>query len=423
MLFLIGGFLLLIVIGFPIVFSLAITSFLYLQVYSIPLSTIAQRMVVGINNYALLAVPFFILAGNLMNNGGVTRRLFRFASAMVGFIPGGLGHANVVASMIFAGMSGAAIADAGGLGTIEIRAMKDEGFDANFSAAVTAASSTIGPIIPPSIPLVIYASIASVSVGRLFLAGAVPGLLMGVALMIMIFVISRQRKYPVHAKFSVKEAALSFADGFLPLLTPAIILGGILFGIFSPTEAAIIASFYALILGVFVYKEIKLKDLAVIILETVKTTSMVVFIISAASIYGWLLGREQVPQGVARLLFAISENPHVIMLIVIAFLMVIGCFLETTAALILLTPILVPPMMILGIDPVHFGLVMVLTLMIGLITPPVGVVLYIISSVAKVSFEDVTRATAPFLIPLLLVLFLVAFVPDLVMFLPTWLMG
>lgn len=423
MLFLIGGFLLLVIIGFPIVFSLAITSFLYLQVYSIALSTIAQRMVVGINNYALLAVPFFILAGNLMNTGGVTRRLFRFASAMVGFIPGGLGHANVLASMIFAGMSGAAIADAGGLGTIEIQAMKDEGYEANFAAAVTAASSTIGPIIPPSIPLVIYASIASVSVGRLFLAGAVPGLLMGLALVIMIYVISRRRNYPVHARFSLKEAGLSFLDGFLPLLTPAIILGGILFGVFSPTEAAIVASFYALVLGMFVYKEIRLKDLAKIILDTVRTTSMVVFIISAASIYGWLLGREQVPQGVARLLFAISENPHVIMLIVIGFLMIIGCFLETTAALILLTPILVPPVMLLGIDPVHFGLVMVLTLMIGLITPPVGVVLYIISSVAKVPFEEVTRATAPFLIPLLIVLFLVAFIPGLVMFLPTWLMG
>ena len=423
MLFLIGGFLLLVIIGFPIVFSLAITSFLYLQVYSIALSTIAQRMVVGINNYALLAVPFFILAGNLMNTGGVTRRLFRFASAMVGFIPGGLGHANVLASMIFAGMSGAAIADAGGLGTIEIQAMKEEGYEANFAAAVTAASSTIGPIIPPSIPLVIYASIASVSVGRLFLAGAVPGLLMGLALVIMIYVISKRRNYPVHARFSLKEAGLSFLDGFLPLLTPAIILGGILFGVFSPTEAAIVASFYALVLGMLVYKEIRLKDLAKIILDTVRTTSMVVFIISAASIYGWLLGREQVPQGVARLLFAISENPHVIMLIVIGFLMIIGCFLETTAALILLTPILVPPVMLLGIDPVHFGLVMVLTLMIGLITPPVGVVLYIISSVAKVPFEEVTRATAPFLIPLLIVLFLVAFIPGLVMFLPTWLMG
>jgi tripartite ATP-independent transporter DctM subunit len=225
MLFLLGGFLLLIVLGFPIVFSLAITSLLYLVVYGIPIITMAQKMTSGIDTYALLAVPFFILAGNLMNTGGVTRRLFRFASALVGHIPGGLGHANVLASMIFAGMSGAAIADAGGLGTIEIKAMRDEGFDIGFSAAITAASSTIGPIIPPSIPMVIYASIASVSVGKLFLAGAVPGILMGLALMIMVYFVAKKRNYPVHAKFSLKEATISFADGFMPLLTPVIILG------------------------------------------------------------------------------------------------------------------------------------------------------------------------------------------------------
>ncbi len=418
MLFLIGGFLLLIVLGFPIVFALALVSFAYLAVFDIPVITMAQKMISGIDTYALLAVPFFILAGNLMNTGGVTRRLFRFASSLVGFIPGGLGHANVLASMIFAGMSGAAIADAGGLGTIEIKAMQDEGFDTKFSAAVTAASSTIGPIIPPSIPMVIYASIANVSVGKLFLAGALPGILMGVALMIMVYIMAKKKNYPVHSRFSLKEATSSFVDGFLPLMTPAIILGGILGGIFSPTEAAIVASTYALILGMGVYKEIKLKDLIQVTLETVKTTSMVIYIISAAAIYGFLLGREQVPQSVAQLLFTISGSPHIIMFIIIIFLLIIGCFMETTAALILLTPILVPPVMQLGIDPVHFGLVMVLTLMIGLITPPVGVVLYITSSIAKISFEDCTKATAPFIIPLVIVLLLSAYIPDLVMFLP-----
>jgi tripartite ATP-independent transporter DctM subunit len=418
MFFLIGGFLLLVVLGFPIVFSLAITSLLYLAVYGIPVITMAQKMISGIDTYALLAVPFFILAGNLMNTGGVTRRLFRFASAMVGHIPGGLGHANVLASMIFAGMSGAAIADAGGLGTIEIKAMRDEGFDIGFSAAITAASSTIGPIIPPSIPMVIYASIASVSVGKLFLAGAVPGILMGLALMIMVYFVAKKRKYPVHARFSLREAAFSFGDGFLPLLTPVIILGGILGGIFSPTEAAIIASSWALILGILVYKEIRLKDLLSIVMDTIKTTSMVVFIISAAAIFGWLLGREQVPQTVAQLLFSISKDPNVILLIIIVFLLIIGCVMETTAALILLTPILVPPVMQLGIDPVHFGLVMVLDLMIGLLTPPVGVVLYITSSIAKISFEEMSRVTAPYLIPLIIVLLISAFVPAVVMTLP-----
>jgi tripartite ATP-independent transporter DctM subunit len=418
MLFLIGGFLLLVVLGFPIVFSLAITSFLYLAVYGIPIITMAQKMISGIDTYALLAVPFFILAGNLMNTGGVTRRLFRFASALVGHIPGGLGHANVLASMIFAGMSGAAIADAGGLGTIEIKAMRDEGFDIGFSAAVTAASSTIGPIIPPSIPMVIYASIASVSVGKLFLAGAVPGVLMGVALMIMIYFVAKKRHYPVHAKFSMKEATISFADGFMPLLTPVIILGGILGGIFSPTEAAIVASAWALILGMLVYKEIRFRDLISIVMDTIKTTSMVVYIISAAAIFGWLLGREQVPQSVAKLLFSISTDPNVILLIILVFLLIIGCVMETTAALILLTPILVPPIIQLGIDPVHFGLVMVLDLMIGLLTPPVGVVLYITASIAKISFEEMSRVTAPYLIPLIIVLLISAFFPAVVMTLP-----
>jgi len=418
MLFLIGGFLLLVVLGFPIVFSLAITSFLYLAVYGIPVITMAQKMISGIDTYALLAVPFFILAGNLMNTGGVTRRLFRFASAMVGHIPGGLGHANVLASMIFAGMSGAAIADAGGLGTIEIKAMRDEGFDIGFSAAVTAASSTIGPLIPPSIPMVIYASIASVSVGKLFLAGAVPGILMGVALMIMIYFVAKKRNYPVHAAFSVKEAAFSFVDGFLPLLTPVISLGGILGGVFSPTEAAIVASTWALVLGMLVYREIRFKDLISVVMDTIKTTSMVVYIISAAAIFGWLLGREQVPQSVARLLFSISKDPDVILLIIIVFLLIIGCVMETTAALILLTPILVPPVIQLGIDPVHFGLVMVLALMIGLLTPPVGVVLYITSSIAKISFEEMSRVTAPYLIPLVIVLLISAFFPAVTMTLP-----
>ena len=421
MIFLIGGFLLCIVIGFPIAFSLGIVSFAYLVAYDIPAITMAQKMISGINTYSLLAVPFFIMAGNLMNTGGVTTRLFRFASAFVGWIPGGLGHANIVASMIFAGMSGAAIADAGGLGTIEIKAMQDEGFDTPFAAAITAASSIIGPIIPPSIPMVIYASIANVSVGKLFLAGAVPGLLMGLALMIMVYFFAKKRKYPVHAKFDVKEAAKSFADGFLPLMTPAVILGGILGGVFSPTEAAMIASTYALVLGVIVYREIKIKDLYGVILETIKTTSMVVYIISSAAIYGFLLGREQVPQDVARFLFTISRNPHIILVIIIAFLMVIGCFLETTAALILLTPILVPPAIELGFDPVHFGLVVVLTLMLGLITPPVGVVLYITSNIAKLSFEETTKATVPYLIPMSIVLVLSAYIPDIVMFLPNYL--
>ena len=422
MFFLIGVLLLFIAAGFPVAFSIGLTSLLYCLKEGLVLITIPQRMIAGIDNYAFLAVPFFILAGNLMNTGGITRRLFRFATSVVGFIPGGLGHANVVGSIIFAGMSGAAIADAGGLGTIEIKAMRDEGYDTDFSAAVTAASSTIGPIIPPSIPMILYAAFGGVSVGKLFMAGAVPGLLMGVSLMVMIYVMSVRRKYPVHSRLDFKEIWLSLKDGILPLFTPIIILGGIMGGIFTPTEAAVVASAYALLLGIVVYREIKLSELPKIIMNTVVTTAIVLFIISAASIYGWLLAREQVPQTVAKMLFSITTNPHLVLLIMIGFLMIVGCFMETAASLIILVPILVPMTSQLGIDPLLFGLIMVFTLMLGLITPPVGVVLYLIADIAGISFERTVKATIPFLLPLIIVLLLIAFVPQIALFLPNLLM-
>ena len=422
MFFLIGVLLLFIAVGVPVAFSIGLTSLLYCLKEGLVLITIPQRMIAGIDNFAFLAVPFFILAGNLMNTGGITRRLFRFATSVVGFIPGGLGHANVVGSIIFAGMSGAAIADAGGLGTIEIKAMQDEGYDTDFSAAVTAASSTIGPIIPPSIPMILYAAFGGVSVGKLFLAGAIPGLLMGVSLMVIIYIISVRRKYPVHSNLDIKEIWVSFREGLLPLFTPVIILGGIMGGIFTPTEAAVVASAYALFLGVVVYREIKISKLPEILLTTAVTTAIVLFIISAASIYGWLLAREQVPQTVAKMLFSITTNPHLVLLIMIGFLMVIGCFMETAASLIILVPILVPMTSKLGIDPLVFGLIMVFTLMLGLITPPVGVVLYLIADIAGISFERTVKATIPFLFPLIIVLLLITFIPQIATFLPNLLM-
>jgi tripartite ATP-independent transporter DctM subunit len=267
MYFLVIVLLLLILMGFPVCFSIALTSLFYILKENIVLITIPQRMVAGIDTFVFLAVPFFILAGNLMNTGGVTRRIFRFANSLVGFIPGGLGHANVVASIIFSGMSGAAIADAGGLGTIEIEAMKKEGYDIDFSAAVTAASSTIGPIFPPSIPMILFGAMAGVSVGKLFLAGALPGILMGVALMIMIYIYSKIRKYPVSGKLDYVEIFSSFKEAILPLFTPVIILGGILLGIFTPTEAAIVAAVYSFILGFVIYKEIHLVDIPKILLK------------------------------------------------------------------------------------------------------------------------------------------------------------
>lgn len=422
MYFLVGVLLLLVFLGFPVCFSIALTSLLYMLKEGMVLVTIPQRMVAGIDTFVFLAVPFFILTGNLMNTGGVTKRIFRFANSLVGFIPGGLGHANVVASIIFAGMSGAAIADAGGLGTIEIEAMKKQGYDPEFSAAVTAASSTIGPIFPPSIPMILFGAMAGVSVGKLFLAGAVPGILMGIALMIMIYIYSKARKYPVSSKLDFQEISGSFREAILPLFTPVIILGGILLGVFTPTEAAIVAAAYSFVLGFLVYREIRLADIPKVLLKTALTTTVVLFIISTSSIYGWLLCNEQVPQTVAKTLFTITENTQLILLILVGFLLVIGCFIETAAALIILVPVLTPLVTNLGIDPVHFGLVMVFALMVGLCTPPVGIVLYTISDIANIKFERIVSATLPFLFPLFIVLLLVTFFPQLSLFLPNILM-
>jgi tripartite ATP-independent transporter DctM subunit len=300
--------------------------------------------------------------------------------------------------------------------------MKEQGYDADFSAAVTAASSTIGPIFPPSIPMILFGAMAGVSVGKLFLAGAVPGILMGLALMVMIYIYSKIRRYPVSRKLDLREIFASLKEAVLPLFTPVIILGGILTGIFTPTEAAIVTAVYSFILGFVVYREIRLADIPEILLKSALTTTVVLFIISTSSIYGWLLCNEQVPQTVAKTLFTITSNPQLILLILVGFLLVIGCFIETAAALIILVPVLAPITTNLGIDPIHFGLVMVFALMLGLNTPPVGIVLYTISDIAKIKFESVVSATLPFLIPLFIVLLLVSLLPQLALFLPNSMM-
>jgi tripartite ATP-independent transporter DctM subunit len=381
-------------------------------------STIAQKMVAGMNNFTLLAIPFFLLAGKLMNTGSITKKIFRFANYIVGWIPGGLGHANVVASIIFAGMSGSAVADAAGLGTIEMEAMENAGFDTDFSAAITAASSTIGPIIPPSIPLIMFGVAGSVSITKLLVAGIIPGLLMGTALMVMVFFMALKRNYP-RATFPGLANFLKCAqDAFLPLLTPVILIGGILGGIFTATEAAAVASLYAFMLTFFVYHEISLRDLIQVCKEVIRETAVILMIVGASSLYGFLLIKTQIPMIMMNGILDITQNPLLVLLILNVFFLIVGCFMESNSAIIILTPLILPMTTSLGIDPIHLGLVMVLNLMIGLLTPPVGMCLYAVCRVAKIPFDRIVRAVLPFYAPLIIILLLITFIPALVMFLP-----
>jgi tripartite ATP-independent transporter DctM subunit len=410
----------LIALGVPVGIALAGSSALFVLVSGqVPEMVVAHRMINGVDSFPLLAVPFFILAGNLMNTAGITERIFGFARALVGWMRGGLGHVNIGASVIFAGMSGAAVADAGGLGAIEIKAMRDAGYDPGFSVGVTAASSTIGPIIPPSLPMVIYGVMAGASIGQLFAAGFIPGILMAVSLMVMIAWYARVRNYPRDAAFDLCVLWRAFQSAFLSLMTPVIIVGGILFGLFTPTEAAIAACAYALVLGVLVYRTLTWRRFLRVSFDTIETTAVVLFIVAGASIFAWILTSNRVTEQFAGLILAFSETRWVVLILVNLILLVAGCFLETVAAITILVPVLLPIVVAVGVDPVHFGVIMVLNLMIGLLTPPIGLVLYVLSRVSGVPFERCVVATAPFLVPLLTVLMLVTFLPGLVLWLPT----
>jgi tripartite ATP-independent transporter DctM subunit len=383
-----------------------------------PHLVVLHRMIGGIDSFPLLAIPFFIMAGSLMNSGGITNRIYDFALALVGWLKGGLGHVNVVGSVIFAGMSGTAVADAGGLGNIEIKAMRDHGYSVDFAVGITGASSTIGPIIPPSLPFVIYGVMANTSIGKLFAAGVIPGLVMALTMMIMVTYYAHTRGWHRDAKFSIVALWATFKRAFLPLLTPIILIGGMTTGVFTPTEAAIAATVYAIFLGMGIYRTLSLKKLIKVSMETAETTALILLIVAGASIFGYLITLTKVTDNVSALVLSITTEPWAILLLVNIFLLIVGCFMETIAAITILVPVLLPLMDKIGVDPVHFGLIMVLNLMIGLLTPPVGMVLYILARVANISFERTTKACLPFLIPLLVSLALVTYWPSMVMFLP-----
>jgi C4-dicarboxylate transporter, DctM subunit len=420
-----GILVLMILLGFPIAVAMGLTAVGFFLGLGEPrmIGAMAQRMYSAVSSFPLLAIPFFILAGNLMNTGGMTDRIFNFARTLVGHVRGGLAHVSVVASMLFAGVSGAALAEAMGLGLIEIKAMKDGGFDKTFAGAVVASSSTIGPVIPPSIPLVIYGALAEVSVGKLFLGGVIPGVLMGIGIMIVIYMLSVKRGYRAEQRATLAQVARSGIDGILGLLAPGIIMGGILGGVFTPTEAAVAAVLYALIVGCLVYRELDLKRLGGILWDTIDQTVRVMFIISAAGMFGWLLIYIRAPQQIVEGLTALTSSPAVILLIFNVILLVLGCFMEGIAIMLLTVPIFVPVLAKFGIDPVHFGVVMTLNLMIGLLTPPVGMVLYAVSTIAGVPVVRLARELVPFMIVLGVVLILITYIPGLVTWLPTLVLG
>ena len=409
----------LLVAGAPVAVALGVSSLAFIAINGLPNVIVLHNMVNGINSFPLIAVPFFIMAGHLMNSAGITERIFSLARATVGWMYGGLGHVNVGASVIFAGMSGAAVADAGGLGNIEIKAMREAGYDTDFSVGVTASSSTIGPIIPPSLPLVVYGVISDTSIGQLFAAGLIPGLLMALALMAMVAVYSKLRNYPRDERFRFNIFFATLRSALLPLMTPLIIVGGILAGIFTPTEAAIAAVAYATFLGVFVYRTLDAKRLLRVSMDTVETTASIMLIVAASAIFAWILTANEVAQMFAEHLLAFVDGKVAILLIIMLIVLIVGCFMETLAAITILTPVLLPVAMEVGIDPVHFGIILILNLMIGLLTPPVGLVLYVLSKVSEVPFERCVTATAPFLVPLVLVLLALTFIPELSMWLPT----
>ncbi|MDS7595619.1 TRAP transporter large permease [Agrobacterium tumefaciens] len=462
MLLLIGSFLLLLIIGTPVAVSMAVSSLAYLIIYGVAPDIIAaQRMIAGVESFPLIAVPFFILAGNLMNIAGVTGRIYRFALSLVGWMKGGLAQVNIIGSVVFSGMSGTALADAAGIGTIEIKAMKDHGYPVEAAVGVTAASATLGPIFPPSLPFVIYGMMANASIGALFMAGIIPGVVMTVLMMLTVYIFAKRKGWGSDTPFELKQLlsasmevviVLSFPvavyllilaglsvnvavliglavlvaldwyydfSAVMALMTPVLLIGGMTMGWFTPTEAAVAAVLWSLFLGLVRYRTMTFRTLSKATFDTIETTASVLFIVTAASIFAWLLTVSQAAQLFSDFMFSMTSNWWTFLIIVNILLLIVGAFLDTIAAISILVPILMPVAARYGIDPVHLGLIVTLNLMIGLLTPPVGMVLFVLSRISKMSVERTTMAILPWMIPLFAALALITFIPSITLWLPT----
>ena len=419
---LIGVFVAGLLIGIPVAVTLGLASAAYLLSAGIPLVVMPQKMYAGMDVFVLLCIPGFILAGNLMNSGGITERIIRFANALVGWARGGLGLTNVAGSMLFGGISGTAVADAASIGGMMIPGMKKAGYPADFSAAVTAASSTVGPIIPPSVPMIIVGALSGISVGKMFLAGAVPGVLMGLAMMVTTYIIAVRKGFPRQPWQGVGELARSFTGAFWAIFMTVLIIGGLMSGLATPTETAVVASVYALVVGCFVYRELPLKAVPKIIIDSAVSSAAILALVGFANVFGWILVAERIPQAIASSVLEITDNKFVVILLINILLLFVGMFMETIAALIILFVPLLTLAQGVGVDPLHFATFAVLNLMIGLTTPPVGVCLFICANIARLPLTPVVKAIAPFLLTNILVLLLVSYVPAIATWLPSVLM-
>ncbi|MCQ0986797.1 TRAP transporter large permease [Jiella marina] len=416
---LLGTFVLGLVIGLPVAVVLGVASLAYLVAAGIPLVVIPQKMYAGMDVFVLLSIPGFILAGNLMNHGGITARIVRFANALVGWLRGGLGLSNVAASMLFGGISGTAVADAASIGGVMIPGMKKAGYPGDFSAAVTAASSTVGPIIPPSVPMIIVGSLSGISVGRMFMAGAIPGFLLGLAMMVTTYLIAVRKGFPRQPWQGVGELGRSFLDAFWALFMTGLIVGSLLSGKVTPTETAVVASIYAFVVGAFIYRELPLRAVPKVLIDSAVASAAILALVGFANVFGWILVSERIPQAIAETVLSITDNKFVVILLINIFLLFIGMFMETIAALIVLFVPLLSLATSVGIDPIHFATFAVLNLMIGLTTPPVGVCLFVCANIARLPLAPVVRAITPFILTNIAILLLVSYVPAFSTWLPS----
>lgn len=416
---LIAIFLALFVLGFPVVYAILIPAIGYVLIEGLPLGLLTQRVTYALDSFPLVAVPIFIFVGNLMNSAGVTDRIFRFADTLVGRLPGGLAQVNIFSSLIFSGMSGAALADVGGLGRIEIAAMRKRGFAAPFAGAVTAASAVVGPIFPPSIPLIVYGSVTSVSIVQLLLAGIVPALICIVLLMITTAILAIVHKMPRSDRApTLREIGVDLLPALPALFAPVLMISGMLRGLFTPTEAAAVTVVYVLLISGLFYRELTWPHLWNAMLMTVRSTSAILIIVAVASLFGWILAVEQIPQDFARWILQFADSPMALLIIANLIFFIAGMFLDSTTATLLVVPVIAPPLVLAGVDPVHLGIIVIFNLMLGLLTPPMGLSLFLICDIAKITLRQLLRALLPFYMPLLVTLAIITFHADLVLWLP-----